>query len=41
MGLNIKTKIVKSAISGIVGDMTEEAPKLISKIATSVISSKK
>lgn len=41
MGLNIKTKIVKSAISGIVGDVTEEAPKLISKIATSVISSKK
>ena len=41
MGLNIKTKIVKSAISGIVSEVTEETPKLIGKIATSVISSKK
>lgn len=41
MGLNIKTKIVKSAISGIVSEVTEETPKIINKIATSVISSKK
>ncbi len=41
MGLNIKTKIVKSAISGLVSEVTEETPKIINKIATSVISSKK
>ena len=41
MGLNIKTNIVKSAISGIVNEIAEETPKLMSKIATSVLSSKK
>lgn len=41
MGLNIKKKIVKTAINGIVSELTEETPKLITKITTSVISSKR
>ena len=41
MGLNIKTKIVKTAISGLVSEVAEETPKLFNKLATSVKSSKK
>ncbi len=41
MGLSIKSKIVKSAINGLVSEMADETPKILNKIATSVVSSKK